>query len=175
MKDSGPGIAPDEIDGLFQSFSQTRTGRASEEGSGLGLAISRQFARMMGGEIFVTSKVGFGTTFVLEIPCCFVQNLNDASAMDFKKSYGYGDGDTAQRETPMEISTYDRVCSQQAALLPSHLVNELIGACRIADMEKIALKIDETASYSQEFAERLRSLADHFEYEKILNILSVSE
>jgi CheY-like chemotaxis protein len=68
VTDTGPGIAPDEIDLLFQAFAQTQSGRQSEEGTGLGLAISYQFVTLMGGTFTVESTVGEGSTFAFEIP-----------------------------------------------------------------------------------------------------------
>ncbi len=57
VEDTGPGIAPDETETLFDAFVQTETGRQSMEGTGLGLPISQQFVRMMGGEITAVSPV----------------------------------------------------------------------------------------------------------------------
>jgi len=63
VEDTGPGIAPDEIDKLFNYFIQTDSGRKSQSGTGLGLAISRDYVKMMGGDISVTSLIGEGSTF----------------------------------------------------------------------------------------------------------------
>jgi len=63
ISDTGPGIAPDELDSLFDAFAQTETGRKSQEGTGLGLPISQKFVQMMGGNITVESGVGRGTLF----------------------------------------------------------------------------------------------------------------
>jgi len=68
VSDTGPGIAPDEMDTLFEAFSQTESGRQAREGTGLGLTISRKFARLMGGDMQVRSEVGSGTTFRLTLP-----------------------------------------------------------------------------------------------------------
>ncbi len=67
VEDTGPGIASDEIDKLFQAFIQTETGRISAEGTGLGLAISQKLVQLMGGQITVSSKVQQGTTFKFDI------------------------------------------------------------------------------------------------------------
>jgi signal transduction histidine kinase/CheY-like chemotaxis protein len=67
VSDTGVGIAPEELDKLFEAFSQTESGRSSQEGTGLGLAISRQFVKLMGGDITVTSKLNKGTTFKFSI------------------------------------------------------------------------------------------------------------
>ncbi len=67
VEDTGPGIASDELPAVFEPFVQTRTGQRNQ-GTGLGMPISRQFARLMGGELSVTSTVGVGTCFRLTIP-----------------------------------------------------------------------------------------------------------
>ncbi len=67
VEDTGPGIAPQEINNLFDAFVQTETGRKSAEGTGLGLTITRKFVQLMGGDITVRSIVGEGTTFRFDI------------------------------------------------------------------------------------------------------------
>ncbi len=67
VEDTGPGIAPDELPAVFEPFIQTHVGRRTE-GTGLGMPISRQLARLMGGDLTVTSTVGVGTCFRLELP-----------------------------------------------------------------------------------------------------------
>ncbi|MFN6499587.1 MAG: PAS domain S-box protein [Nostoc sp. DedQUE01] len=67
IQDTGCGIAPEEINLLFQAFGQTETGRKSQQGTGLGLAISRKYVQLMGGDINVTSSVGEGSKFSFDI------------------------------------------------------------------------------------------------------------
>ena len=67
VSDTGKGIAPEEIDRLFDPFVQTSSGIQSEGGTGLGLAISRQFVELMGGDIQVNSSLGEGSTFTFDI------------------------------------------------------------------------------------------------------------
>ena len=67
--DSGLGIDPEDIERMFEEFTQAKTGRSkSAQGTGLGLPISRRLAELMGGRIEVASKVGVGTTFSLYLP-----------------------------------------------------------------------------------------------------------
>ncbi len=66
VEDTGAGIAPEELDNLFEAFMQTESGRQSQEGTGLGLPISRQFVQLMGGEMKVKSEVGRGTVFMFD-------------------------------------------------------------------------------------------------------------
>jgi len=65
--DTGPGIAPHEMDTLFEAFAQTASGRSAKEGSGLGLSISRRLVQLMGGDIQVESMPDQGTTFAFQI------------------------------------------------------------------------------------------------------------
>jgi len=67
VQDTGRGIAPQEIDLLFEAFGQTETGRKSQQGTGLGLAISRKYVQLMGGDISVSSIIGKGSKFGFNI------------------------------------------------------------------------------------------------------------
>ena len=67
VEDTGPGIAPQEQEALFDAFVQTNAGRQAQTGTGLGLAISQLFARLMGGQIEVQSSVGKGALFRVEM------------------------------------------------------------------------------------------------------------
>ena len=67
--DSGVGIQDDQLEQIFEPFVQVgRSLTQAHEGTGLGLAISRDLARAMGGDVTVTSQVGKGSRFTLEIP-----------------------------------------------------------------------------------------------------------
>jgi len=68
VEDTGSGLSDEEQRKLFEPFTQTSHGVQSQEGTGLGLAISRQYARLMGGDITVTSRLEQGSIFRFEIP-----------------------------------------------------------------------------------------------------------
>jgi len=69
VRDSGIGIARDQLGQIFDQFSQADNSIASRfGGSGLGLTISAQLARAMGGHLMVDSEIGVGTTFTLALP-----------------------------------------------------------------------------------------------------------
>jgi PAS domain S-box-containing protein len=69
VKDSGIGITPEQIGRLFAPFSQADPSTAGKYGgTGLGLTISREFCRLMGGDIEVQSEPGAGSTFVVRLP-----------------------------------------------------------------------------------------------------------
>ncbi|MDJ1182475.1 ATP-binding response regulator [Roseofilum casamattae] len=76
VEDTGAGIAPEELDQLFEAFTQTASGKQAQEGTGLGLSISRKFVQLMGGDIQATSRVGEGTVFSFEIQCLEVESTD---------------------------------------------------------------------------------------------------
>lgn len=67
ITDTGCGISNEDLNKLFEPFSQATEGEKLKEGTGLGLFISRKFINMMGGEITVSSQLGKSTTFYFEI------------------------------------------------------------------------------------------------------------
>ncbi|MHC5754151.1 MAG: ATP-binding protein [Nostoc sp.] len=67
IQDTGCGIAPQELDLLFEAFEQTEIGRKFQQGTGLGLAISRKYVQLMGGDITVTTTPGVGSTFAFDV------------------------------------------------------------------------------------------------------------
>lgn len=73
VSDTGPGIAPDELEELFEAFAQTSSGQQAREGTGLGLAISRRFVQLMGGNMTVQSEVGRGSIFAFEVIVTIVE------------------------------------------------------------------------------------------------------
>jgi signal transduction histidine kinase len=69
VRDTGPGIEPDQLPVIFEAFVQGhRALNRPNEGVGLGLAISRDLARGMGGDVTVQTELGVGSSFTLELP-----------------------------------------------------------------------------------------------------------
>ncbi len=67
VEDTGPGIAPEDQARVFEPFVQAGQ-TSAQKGTGLGLAITRQFVELMGGRIGVSSRLGRGSRFWIELP-----------------------------------------------------------------------------------------------------------
>ena len=67
VRDTGPGIAPEDQERIFETFQQAGEG-AGQDGTGLGLPLSRGLVELHGGRLWVESRVGEGSTFVLTLP-----------------------------------------------------------------------------------------------------------
>ena len=69
VRDTGPGIAPEDHDKIFGEFQQVDNSNTRKKGgTGLGLAISKRMVEMQGGSIAVESELGHGATFRVTLP-----------------------------------------------------------------------------------------------------------
>ncbi|MDZ8025869.1 MAG: AAA family ATPase [Nostoc sp. DedQUE11] len=67
VEDTGIGIAPEQLEEIFLPFKQVGEDSLKTEGTGLGLSISRQLVQMMESELYVTSELGKGSVFWLDL------------------------------------------------------------------------------------------------------------
>lgn len=91
VKDTGIGIAPEKLEGIFQKFTQADGSTTRMYGgTGLGLSISKAIVEMMGGRISVTSKLGEGSAFSFKIPLPMdsnaVERNYDIQSLDGKRA-----------------------------------------------------------------------------------------
>jgi PAS domain S-box-containing protein len=91
VRDSGRGIAPEDLPGLMKPFRQAAI---THEGTGLGLSISKGLVEIMGGSLHVTSKLGSGSEFYFTLP------LLDLAAEDAAPSFAPSG---AERELPLRV------------------------------------------------------------------------
>ena len=68
VRDTGPGIAPEQQEAIFDVFRQLDRASDKRGSLGLGLALARRFARLMDGDVTVQSRPGAGATFTLVLP-----------------------------------------------------------------------------------------------------------
>jgi signal transduction histidine kinase len=68
VTDTGPGIAAEDQERIFEEFQQTEAGAGQREGTGLGLTLSKRLVELHGGRIWVDSEPGEGSAFVFTLP-----------------------------------------------------------------------------------------------------------
>jgi signal transduction histidine kinase/ActR/RegA family two-component response regulator len=69
VQDTGMGLSPEQVAGLFQPFNRLGQEAGTQEGTGIGLVVTRRLVELMGGEIGVTSSPGVGSVFWIELAC----------------------------------------------------------------------------------------------------------
>ncbi|MCX7156606.1 MAG: bacteriohemerythrin [Rhodocyclales bacterium] len=134
VEDTGIGIVPDDLERLFEPFTQANMATARRfGGTGLGLAISRRLAKMMDGDIAVTSRHGGGTIFRVTIWL----RLGSASDMPVDES--------SQSDAPMGGYKDARVLVVEDQALNREIIEALLTAvgisARMAENGEEALKI----------------------------------
>lgn len=67
MQDTGVGLGSEQLEQLFQPFNRLGQETGAEEGTGIGLVVTKRLVELMGGEIGVTSTVGIGSVFWIEL------------------------------------------------------------------------------------------------------------
>ncbi len=69
VSDTGPGISPDQLDRIFEAFTQADQSMTRRKGgTGLGLAVSRKLVELLGGDLTVESTLGQGSVFIVRLP-----------------------------------------------------------------------------------------------------------
>ena len=75
VMDTGPGIAPEDQEIVFEPFRQTETGIQHAAGTGLGLPISKRLVEAHGGRVWLESVPGEGAAFYVSLPIRSAQLL----------------------------------------------------------------------------------------------------
>ncbi|MBP0028265.1 response regulator [Roseofilum sp. Guam] len=92
IQDTGIGISPDDLENLFDVFFQVNQSIKLNQGTGLGLPITREFIKLMGGDIWVSSALGEGTVFEFYIPVKVADPESQSSLQKNRKIIGIAKG-----------------------------------------------------------------------------------
>ncbi len=163
--DTGVGIAPEELDSIFELFVQSSSGKTLQKGMGLGLSISREFIKLMGGEITAESEVGRGTIFKFDIPV--------VTAIPPVEVNNFSETSTILKQEILDSSEIFTLNSKPQ--VSPEWTSKLLQAVREADFDLIATTIEDIRSENELFAKVLMNHLDNFDYQEILDLIAQIE
>lgn len=164
VQDSGVGIAHDELVKLFHPFEQGSIGK-TKGGTGLGLVISRQYARSMGGDLTVSSKVGQGSVFTVECVMELDRRLPDKDLNVVSTELLPDDSDPA-------LAGQIYISQEQLAGIPAQLRDELQQAIFTLMPARIESSIGKISIDNPQIGEALQRLAREYRYDKLSELFS---
>jgi PAS domain S-box-containing protein len=172
IADTGVGISPEELDSIFELFVQSSSGKTVQKGTGLGLNISREFIKLMGGDITVESEVGGGTVFKFDI-----EVVTAATPIEVITKY-LEVNDLSESSSIVTEKISDSAAIFTLDSMPKvspEWTNNLKQAVRQADFDLIATIIEQIRSENDVFAEVLMNYLYNFNYQEILDLIAEIE
>ncbi len=140
VKDTGAGLAPNQLEQLFQPFNRIGQEHSVEEGTGIGLVVTKQLVELMGGVIGVESTVGIGTVFWVEFdaanaPSLALEHIDDGTLERRKRARNAGDQPTLLyvEDNPANLALVEQLIARRGDLklltaIDGHLGIELARA-----------------------------------------------
>ncbi len=172
VRDSGPGIVPEEQALVFDPFHQTpESGRRPDSGTGLGLTISRQLVELHGGKMWLESELGKGTTFFFSLPHNVYRSGAESSSQRWVHDYSsYIEGE--RRSLPLlptpkqrllvferqhELGEEARKYLEETDIVSVHSAAELTAECATIPPAAILIN-DASAMNDQNFSHQFANL-----------------
>ncbi|WP_333291688.1 PAS domain S-box protein [Microcoleus sp. K1-B1] len=172
VADTGVGISPEKLESIFELLVQTSSEKQVQTGTGLGLNISREFIRLMGGDITVDSEVGQGTIFKFDIQVVTAVGAGEV----INKYVEVNDLSPSSSMVQEKISDSAAIFTLDSKPKVSpEWTSNLKQAVREADFDLIATIIEEIGSDNDVFAEVLMNHLYNFDYQKILDLIAEIE
>ncbi len=159
VSDTGIGIAPEDQERIFQEWVQLDGEKQKAvKGTGLGLPLSRKLAQLLGGDVYVKSAVGIGSTFFAAIPICYT---GESEALYIPETQRELDNSKVpilvvedDRET---LFVYDKYLkSTQFQVIPAKSVTEARQALRRFRPAAVLLDVLLRGEHSWEFLKELK-------------------
>lgn len=170
VQDTGPGISAEDIGIIFDPFVQVGVRPASREGTGLGLPISREMARLMGGDLTVSSTgiPGEGSLFCLDLP---LTETDGVASIDAQAG--------APNPRPTISSERGDAAPTKAGIawhkVPPSRLDVLRAAAVAADTQRLQALAGELAASQPEIASSLVTWIEHFDYAAIIAAVGSAE
>jgi PAS domain S-box-containing protein len=178
VEDTGPGLTLDEQAQLFQPFNQFKRGIKAQEGTGLGLAIGRSYARLMGGDITVTSRPGEASLFLFEMPLEPAEaglSQSDphhvAGTLPTARVHLRSEEESARQSTPLPLLP-SSVKPRQLSELPADLIEQLHTAVQQGEKERLDQLIQQVGGHNQQSAAALKAFAENYDYDALSSLLA---
>ncbi|MCK8060380.1 MULTISPECIES: CHASE4 domain-containing protein [unclassified Fusibacter] len=163
VTDTGIGIALEEQDKVFQSFTQTQSGISSGTGTGLGMSISREYARLLGGDLFILrSESEVGSCFRFTCPLKVSEKLG--IALNVPDSEPFRRLKAEKLVDKIEPAENDR-------LIPLDMIEHLKASLENGDRLSIENLLPKLIRINKDVAEEIETLLDQYDYECIQLLL----
>ena len=166
VEDSGQGIAPGDLDRIFDAFEQADAGQMNQRGTGLGLTICREYARLMGGDLTVTSRLGHGSCFHLALPVLQAPDAPRPQAPEHHLPFEFEFAEDAAGAASLTAASPGELACELAQL-PPELCEKLVTAARGLDKAGLLALMAPFAARAPGVAQRLRTLADGYRFDLI--------
>ncbi|QWV93853.1 CHASE domain-containing protein [Geomonas oryzisoli] len=165
VQDSGRGVAAEDLERIFNAFEQAQLGEGDLGGTGLGLTLSRQYARLMGGDITVQSTLGQGSCFHFSVP---LSHATAEEVADALRSRPHRPGLEQKPEpVPAELDLeLDR--------LPRELCRSVAAAARGLDKNRLLELLEPVAQSAPGVARRLKGLAESYRFDLIEELVGAA-
>jgi two-component system sensor histidine kinase/response regulator len=171
IEDTGIGIAPEEIDTIFQPFVQTRVGQNFPGGIGLGLPISQAFVQLMGGTISVTSEPEKGSCFQFIIPVKVILTEGDIEPKGSPSILALQPNQKTFQLLVAGDQDPNAPFTQCIQGLPQLLLKDLYQATLECDAEEMTLLIRAIQESSPQLFNHLTTLINKFRFDDVVALI----
>lgn len=175
VEDTGPGIAEIDRGRLFSYFEQADNGNKRYSGSGLGLAISREYARLMGGDITISSRPGQGSIFSLAVRIKVGVDKQGRMHQQHRPIIGLEPAHEGTPSIPVQGEKPIKKKLEADPSIPANLRQELSEAVLRLNIEKTREIIETISGLDQTSGRALQQMMDSLEFDRLIKLLEATD